>query len=326
MRFSYTNPVWDGYLADPFVLRWHGEYYAYGTDPQTDTGQTEQVIPVLHSVDFSHWELLGRALHTPTPAPGAPPFTSFWAPEVAERDGTFWMYYSAGSASNDELHRLRVACADHPAGPFRDLGRLLLPDEQFTIDAHPFRDPRDGRRYLFFAKDFFNERVGTGIAVVPLADDMVSVAGEVTTVLRASADWQIYQRNRTIYGAEWDAWHTVEGPCVVERDGTYFCFYSGGSWLTEQYGVGVGVAGSVLGPYHELGSGAGPPVLRSADHMFGPGHNTVVVGPDGSSPFFVYHAWDAARTMRRMCIDPLAWTADGPRCLGPTTGPQTVEL
>jgi hypothetical protein len=27
-----------------------------------------------------------------------------------------------------------------------------------------------------------------------------------------------------------------------------------------------------------------------------------------------------------MCIDPLVWTADGPRCLGPTTGPQTIDL
>jgi hypothetical protein len=36
----------------------------------------------------------------------------------------------------------------------------------------------------------------------------------------------------------------------------------------------------------------------------------------------VYHAWNAAMTARELCIDPLAWTAAGPRCLGPTYTPQ----
>jgi hypothetical protein len=33
MRLEYENPVWDGYLADPQVLKTGGEYYAYGTGP-----------------------------------------------------------------------------------------------------------------------------------------------------------------------------------------------------------------------------------------------------------------------------------------------------
>jgi GH43 family beta-xylosidase len=146
-------------------------------------------------------------------------------------------------------------------------------------------------------------------------------------VLRASADWQIYERHRTMYGTEWDAWHTVEGPFVVARAGKYYCFYSGGSWLTPHYGVGVGVADSVLGPYRELRRRDGPAVLRTVPgKVIGPGHNSVTSGPDEHTLFMVYHAWDAGQTARRMCIDPLVWTADGPRCLGPTTGPQELEL
>jgi len=327
MRFSYSNPVWDGYFADPFVLRWNGAYYAYGTDPVSDSGAATRVFPVLRSADLATWEPLGRALERPAAAAGELPFTSFWAPEVAERDGTFFMYYSAADATGDETHRLRVATAVDPAGPFVDRGILLLPNEGFTIDAHPFRDPLDGRWYLFFAKDFFDGRVGTGIAVVPLADDMLSIAGDVTPVLRATADWHIYERNRTIYGRQWDAWHTIEGPFVVARDGKYYCFYSGGSWRTPLYGVGVAVADGVLGPYREPRRPDGPAVLRTVPgKVVGPGHISVVPGPDGTSLFMVYHAWDVELTARRMCIDPLPWTADGPRCLGPTTGPQTVEL
>ncbi len=327
-ELTYTNPVWSGYLADPFVLRWKGAYYAYGTGGPPAPGKQPDgnLFPVLRSTDFARWEWVAGALR-----PQAD-MAACWAPEVAERDGTFYLYYSAAGAGGDENHRLRVATSDRPEGPFTDAGRVLLPDEDFTIDAHPFRDPKDGRWYLFFAKDFFTgERVGTGTAVVPLEDDMMTPAAPPVTVLRAALDWQVYQRDRTLYGRQWDAWHTVEGPFVWERDGLYYCFYSGGNWKTPDYGVSYGVADNVLGPYRDEWSHGGPSVLRGIEgKVIGPGHNSVVVGPDGQTEFLVYHAWDPDHTARRMCLDPLRWTPDGPagdvrpRCAGPTTDPQPL--
>lgn len=323
MTFSYQNPVWPGYFADPFVLKWRGDYYAYGTGPAVPdaaTGTPRQ-FPILRSRDLSAWEPVGGALESPDPSA-----TAFWAPEVAERDGRFYMYYSCASGG-DENQRLRVAVADHPAGPFVDTGAPLFPEEGFTIDASPFRDPKDGQWYLFFARDYFDERVGTGTAVVPLADDMITPAAPPQTVLRASQDWQIFERNRTIYGKQWDAWHTVEGPFVVEHAGLYYCLYSGGAWHSELYGVGYGVAEHPLGPYRDDWSAEGPVILKGIPgKVHGPGHNSVVLGPDDRTEFIVYHAWDPEKTARRMFIDPLVWTPDGPRCPGPTTGPQTVEL
>jgi arabinan endo-1,5-alpha-L-arabinosidase len=315
-RLTYQNPVWPGYLADPFVLRVGSDYYVYGTG--SDEGSRRQrdgrVFPVLRSADLVHWTELGGALE---PLPKSEQ-TAYWAPEVAERDGRFFMYYAADG-------KLRVARADDPAGPFHDLGRELFPDEPFTIDAHPFRDPRDGRWYLFFAKDFFDERVGTGTAVVPLADDMITVLEPPRTVIRASGDWQIYERNRTWYGKVWDAWHTVEGPFVIEHEGKFFCLYSGGCWQGPDYGVGFAVADNPLGPYRDEWGRQGPTVLKGVPgKVEGPGHNSVVVGPDGKTLFAVYHAWDAGRTARRLCIDPLVWTKDGPRCVGPSTTPQIM--
>ena len=320
MSLKYTNPVWSGYLADPFVLKWQGEYYAYGTGGNAgDVRQPDgNIFPVLHSTDFVRWEQVGGALK---PLPNA---EAYWAPEVAARDGRFYLYYSAAGGGTDDTHRLRVAVADHPAGPFVDSGSLLLPGEGFTIDAHPFQDPKDGRGYLFFAKDFFDSRVGTALAVVPLADDMLSASGPVTTILRPSADWQIHARNREIYGRTWDAWHTVEGAFVVFHECRYYLLYSGGAWHTSEYGVGYAVADSVLGPYQE--PEAGPVILRGVPgHVLGPGHNSVVLGPDDRAPFLAYHAWDSEQTARRLCLDPLVWTADGPRC-SPTWTEQEIEL
>ena len=135
----YANPVYPEVFADPFVLRHDGVYYAYGTAPGNPQGGE---IPVLRSVDLVHWEAIGHAL-APTGA------TQFWAPEVAAHDGRFYLYYSSGGAASEGTdHRLRVAVADHPAGPFVDAGKLLVPYHPFSIDAPPFRDAA-GQGYLF---------------------------------------------------------------------------------------------------------------------------------------------------------------------------------
>jgi GH43 family beta-xylosidase len=252
------------------------------------------------------------------------PGFDYWAPAVAERNGRFYLYYSAGESADNTTHRLRVAVANKPEGPFEDAG-MLLPDAGFTIDADPFCDPMDGKWYLFFCQDYFDERVGTGIAAAPLADSMTELAGEIKTIIRPATDWQIYERNRPLYGRTWDAWHTVEGACVIFHEGLYYCLYSGGAWHAQNYGVSYGIASHALGPYTDEWSAQGPVILRTSRDVIGPGHNSVVVGPNGHIEFIVYHAWDTARTARRMCIDPLLWTPDGPRSAGPTTTPQHYE-
>lgn len=323
MPLTYQNPVWPGYFADPFILRHGEEYFAYGTGEGlavTDTGE-RRAFAILRSPDLARWQPAGAALQLD--APGAD-LRDYWAPEVAAEAGRFFLYSSSAPAGRDELHRLHVAVAEQPTGPFVDAGRVLPEDEGFCIDAHPFRDPRTGRWYLFFAKDFFEERAGTGLAVVPLTADMLRAAEPSRTVLRANADWQIYERHRPLYGRQWAAWHTVEGPSVVAHGGRYYCFYSGGNWQTKDYGVSHAVAEHPLGPYVHAPE-SGPVVLRErAGEVLGPGHNSYAIGPDGTTEFLVYHAWDPSRKIRRMCIDRLVWTAQGPRCEGPTTTLQTV--
>jgi beta-xylosidase len=318
---TYKNPVWPHYFADPFVLKTGHEYYAYGTAPPDGKGKH---FPVLRSRDLVNWEYVNHAL---LPL-GNPRGFNYWAPEVAEKDGRFYLYYSASTSASDEHHRLRVAVADHPAGPFEDSGRLLLPDAGFSIDASPFRDPRTGKWYLYFASDYTeNEPYGTGLAVVPLNDDLVSVAGQPRIVVRASCPWQIYERNRDYKGKLWEAWHCVEGPFVLFHEGRYYCLYSGGAWYTENYGLGFAVADNPLGPWRDEFAHHGPTVLKGIPgHVLGPGHNSVVMGPDDQTLFVVYHAWDQDRSARRMCIDPLRWTKDGPKCDGPSFEEKTVRL
>ncbi|MFT4285053.1 MAG: family 43 glycosylhydrolase, partial [Protaetiibacter sp.] len=205
------TPAWPGYLADPFVQRTAAGYLAIGTeDPAPEEGE---LFPVLASPDLRDWRAVGHALRRPAPELG----DAFWAPEIVERDGAWWLYYSVGRGIVG--HRIRVARADAAEGPYDDLGIELTPRETFAIDAHPFRDD-DGSWYLFFARDVLDaEPVGTHLAVARMASP-VALAGETVPVLEPYADWQLYERGRRMYGRELD-WHTLEGPSVVRRHGRY---------------------------------------------------------------------------------------------------------
>ncbi len=305
------QPVYLDYFADPFVWK-HGDmYYAVGTGAREASGHPgERVFPMLQSADLRSWKFLGGALQRPRLDIG----NTFWAPAIAFADDTFYLYYSVGHG--DKNHQLRVARSADPQGPYEDIGRPMLQPRitPFAIDPHPFQDD-DGRWYLFFAQDFLDcsEQVRAGTALkVHRMNSMTELEPFGQVVLRARSDWQRFRSHRPMYGAIWD-WHTLEGPCVVKHEHRYYCFFSGGCWENETYGVDYGVADSVLGPYSDAGNEAGPRVLRTVPgHLLGPGHNSWITGPDGNE-YLVYHAWDPSRTLRQMFISRLHWTTDGPQ-------------
>jgi GH43 family beta-xylosidase len=112
-------------------------------------------------------------------------------------------------------------------------------------------------------------------------------------------------------------------PFVWEHEGVYYaigtgaaeaegkvdevgCFYSGGCWETENYGVDYGVADSVMGLYSDARNEAGPRVLKTVPgYVLGPGHNSLAIDPDGQTDYIAYHAWDTDKSARRMCVDKL---------------------
>jgi beta-xylosidase len=260
-----------------------------------------------------NWRPIGSALELLPPEYG----NTYWAPEVAHAGGKFWIYYSVGR--EDKAHHIRVAVSSRPEGPYRDTGNLITSPFTcpFAIDASPFQD-EDGEWYLFYARDFLDAaggvRAGTGLVMDRLLD-MSRLAGEERIVVRARHDWQRFLCDRIIYGARYD-WHTIEGPCVVRREGQYWCLFSAGRWENETYGVDWAVADRIEGPWEYGGGREGARLLRTIPgETLGPGHNCIATGPDGGD-YIVYHAWDAAMTARRMFIDPLVWTAEGPRCGG----------
>lgn len=299
-----SAPVHPRPFADPFVTRAGDGWIAIGTeDPAPAEGR---LFPLLSSPDLREWHDAGHALERPDPALG----DAFWAPELTEVDGRWWMTYSVGHGIHG--HHVRVAVADAATGPYRDTGTDLTPGELFAIDGHVFVDD-DGRRYLFYARDVLAaERPGTHLAVVELAAPD-RTTGEPTEVLAPFADWQLYQRDRAMYGGRYD-WHTLEGPSVVKRHGRYWMTYSGGAWTGDGYAVSWAVADHPRGPWIPAPPDARP-LLASGGDLLGPGHNSLVTTDDGE--LIAFHSWDAARTARRMHMRRIAFELGGPRVTDP---------
>ncbi len=292
--------MYDGYFADPFVLRTQNGYVAFGTSPPSETRCDGRQFRVLTSTNLVDWEDRGGALVDPGLG------DEYWAPEVLHADGEWLMYYSVGTGI--EGHHIRVAKATTPVGPYEDLGLNLTECERFAIDPHPFVDA-DGRTYLFFARDVLEvDRVGTHLAVAEL--ERHSKLGPIKEVLRPYADWQLYQRGRHMYGAVYD-WHTLEGPSVVQRGGRYWMTFSGGAWTGPGYQVAWAVADHPLGPWQPAEDKLHSPLLATTEDLIGPGHNSLVVGPEGED-LIAFHAWNSVRTRRELHVRRIEFLPSGP--------------
>lgn len=292
-----AEPAWSTPLADPAVLRTAEGWIAYGTGPV----EGGRAVPAVFSSDLVHWAGIGNVLEALAPETG----DSYWAPEVCEREGAWWMYYSVGHG--DLGHLIRVARADDPRGPFHDQGVVLTPDELFAIDASPCR-LEDGSWWLFFARDVLDhERPGTHLAAAPLVTP--TSLGPTIGVLAPYDDWQLFERGRVNYEQVFD-WHTLEGPHVMVRDGRLLMTWSGGSWRGPGYRTAWAWATSPAGPW-TVPEGGADVLLHSDEEFIGPGHNSITDGPDGRD-VIAFHAWDEARTGRYMHLRELEVDAGAP--------------
>lgn len=301
---TYCNPL-PVLLADPHVLRHEGTYYMYAT--------SDVLVGYFawSSKDLVHWEHRGHVFQkTET---GWARF-HFWAPEVVEKEGTFYLFYSASPSF--EIHaagkRICLATADSPLGPFRDARAPLFDSIHDSIDAHCFFDD-DGQAYLYFVL----EHRGNKVFVAPLSADLLTLTATPTFCIAAERPWESA-----------GDWHVNEGPVVVKRDGWYYLFFSGNGFSDPNYAVGYATARSPLGPWTKY---SGNPILSRRPGVSGPGHNTLIRSPDGAEWFSVHHThmWHGSGGRRQLAIDRVRWIdeATGPArvvCDGPTLTPQPL--
>lgn len=107
---------------------------------------------------------------------------------------------------------------------------------------------------------------------------------------------------------EWEA-HLVEGMWLSENHGTYYLFYAGNDFSTDQYGIGVAISKSPLGPFVKMQK----PLLQSTEKWWAPGHPSVATAPN-EKPYLFLHAYFPGRTgykqFRALLSVPLTFEPD----------------
>ena len=273
---SIGNPIFPGDYADPELHLFQGKYYVYPTFSAAYDKQT--FFDCFSSEDLREWKKHSRILDFKDVAWSTN--RAAWAPSVIERDGMFYMYFSAGDGAG-----IGVAKSAHPEGPFQDvLGKPLVKEYingAQPIDAMAFIDD-DGQAYLYYGG-------WKHCNVVKLKRNMVETEGEFKEVTPENY---------------------VEGPFMLKRGGKYYFMWSEGGWTNSSYGVAYAIADSPLGPFvrksHILD---GNPEVGT-----GAGHHSVLKLPRTDQYVICYHRRPPKSTLRDnrvTCIDKLIFKENG---------------
>lgn len=271
-----SNPLFEGWWADPELHLFNGRYYIYPTYSAVYEEQT--FFDVWSSDDLVNWQNEGRILDFKD-VPWSTNCAA-WAPSAAERDGKYYFYFSAGDGAG-----IGVAVADHPAGPFKDaLGGPLIKEYHHgaqPIDAHAFIDD-DGRTYLYYGG-------WRHAVVVELHENMVETKGEFREITPENY---------------------VEGPFMLKRNGVYYFMWSEGSWGDASYSVAYAKSDSPFGPFERTGKvlQSDPAVATSA------GHHSVLQIPGTDEWYICYHRrplTETDRDHRVVCLDRMYFDANG---------------
>lgn len=341
---SFTNPL-PVQFGDPYILLVDSIYYMYGTG-----GGAKDGFCAYSSPDMVNWTPVGQVYQGNVEGSWA--IANFWAPEVYERNGKFYMLFSADWKENPtnelENFRIGVAVADKPTGPFREMSDKPLFDPGYpAIDGNLLTDS-DGRTYLYYSRccykhpvesefatkakndGLFDEIEESWIYAVEVKPDLSEIIGEPVLVLRppvqlddAQSEWESRSVTTGEVNRRWS-----EGPFALKQGDTYYLMYSANFFGGKNYAVGYATSKNPFGPFEK--STDNPVLEKNVEKggiVTGTGHNSVTWSKDGRQMYCVYHArTEKTGDERVVFIDKMKIDEAGHLSVdGPTTDPQTVE-
>jgi hypothetical protein len=252
-------------FPDPTVFYSNGVYYAYSTEMLSDN------VPFTTSTDGVHWSPNYRDA-MPTLASWAS-FGHTWAPTVSEdASGQYVMFYTAKDTASG-AQCIGEAESNSPAGPFvdRDTGPVICdPSAGGDIDPDIFADSVTHQNYLIWKANGNVIGHPTTLWAVTLNPDF-EISGRPSALLTDDQSWQA---------------GNIEGPDMIEHDGTYYLFYVGNDYFSARYAIGYATCSSPLGPCDDSPNN---PVLVGSGGMSGPGGPSLFAGPAGLE--MAFSAW-----------------------------------
>lgn len=275
-----NNPILSG--ADPDVLLIDNKVWLYPT-----TGDRDKFY-AFSSSTLADWPSHGSAVFSIDSVPWMPDGKWAWAPGMYQKDGVYYLYYSAGPKPS----YIGVASSTSPAGPFvnRSIDGPLLADYGESgfeaIDAMVFTDPQTGKTYFYAGGS-----AGSKLRVFEMNPDMISFRREITV--------------NTPY-------RYTEGPFMHYRNGIYYMSYSHGYYKDDSYSVHYSTSSSPTGPWTYRG-----PLLVSGDQHKAPGHHSFLYNAAMDEWYVFYHRYNNQTGpgpysgSRQVCIEHMHYNPDG---------------
>jgi beta-xylosidase len=295
----YKNPVIPGDHPDPSIIRVGGDYWATCT-----SSAWGPLFPLLHSRDLVNWDQTGAVLpHRPEWATG-----DFWAPEISEFKGKFFVYFVA--RQRDGRLAVSVATADKPEGPYT-AHEPLVAQPDGSIDPAPVVDT-NGVRYLVWKEDGNSRNKPTPIWLQRLSDDGTKLIEQPRELIRNDARWE---------------GNLVEGPFILRRNGWFYLFYSANGCCGEgcTYALGVARSRSLPGPWEKNPAN---PILAGNVAWKCPGHGSIVQDEQGRY-FLLYHGYSTTGTIftgREALLDEVIFGADDWPTINQGMGPSISAI
>lgn len=289
----YHNPIRRGFFPDPSIVRVGDDYYMVNS-----TFIFFPCIPISHSRDLIHWEIIGHAITNPewselgTLEGGR----GYWAPDISYDGGRF--YITATYRYNDTgpvYRRQMVVSSDRPEGPY---SKPVFIDED-GIDPSIYHE--DGRHYMLMNR---------GARIFELSQDCTR---------------KISDARLLYYGSQK---HAPEGPHLLKKDGYYYLFQAEGG-TGPGHRITVARSREMFGVYEPCPYN---PIMRQNDEgapIQRCGHGKPVMTKDGRW-YMVYLCGrniDGKYSMlgRETALDPITWTADGWPVVNGLRGPSALS-
>lgn len=198
----------DIHIRDPFILLEGGRYYLYGSRGNEAWGKATG-LDVYESDDLVSWS--GPSVVF-TPPEGFWADMHFWAPEVHQYHGKFYMFVSFKSET--ACRGTQILVADTPKGPFTlHSDGPVTPRDWECLDGTLYID-RDGKPYMVFCHEWLQVKDGE-MCAVRLSDDLKQAVGEPFLLFLASEpDWALKDKTEFVTDGPW-MYRTASGKLLM---------------------------------------------------------------------------------------------------------------
>lgn len=292
----YHNPVRQGMFPDPSVVRVGEDYYMVNS-----TFIFFPCIPISHSRDLIHWEIIGHAITNPEWArlDGLEGGRGYWAPDISYDRGRFFVTatYRCNDTDNGGVFRRQmVTSSERPEGPYCEPSWFDVDG----IDPSIFTDD-DGRKYMLLNR------------------------GAKIFEISADGTRQLSEPVLLYYG---DQKRAPEGPHLLKKDGWYYLFLAEGG-TGQGHRITVARSKTLMGQYEPCPYN---PILRQWNEnapIQRAGHGKPVQTQNGDWYMFYLcgRCVDGKYSIlgRETALDPIEWTADGWPVVNGLNGPSVLQ-